>query len=179
MGGMDQPPVGPDEVTGTREPFFKWYTRKPIAWAGTGVTAIGLGLGIGGAIGMSVTSGKADQHAKEIRDFAATDPATNLGADPPCGSTEKAGSDIAGYESACNTLRKDLADYDTNRAVTIVGWSLFGVGAVGTAVYTYLDWYSAKPKPVEPTTGFVRPRVTAIAPTVTPNYQGVGVIGTF
>jgi hypothetical protein len=168
-------------MTGVREPFFTWYKRKPIAWVGTGVTAVGLGLGIGGAIGMGVTSSKADQHAEEIRAFAATDAATNYGANPPCGSTEVAGSDIAGYESACNTLRTDLADYDKNKIVTAVGWSLFGVGAIGTAVYTFIDWYSAKPPPppATPETGAIRPRVLAVTPTVTTNYQGIGVVGTF
>lgn len=180
MGSMDtQPP--PDTVTGTREPFFTWYKKKPIAWVGTGVTAVGLGLGIGGAIGMGVTSSKADQHATEIRDYAATDPSTDFGNKPPCGSTEVSGSDLPGYESACDTLRTDLADYDKNKVVTAIGWSLFGVGAIGTAVYAYIDWYSAKPKATTttPETGAIRPRVLAITPTVTTNYQGVGVVGTF
>lgn len=187
MGTMDgQPPPndgqGPDTVTGTRQPFFTWYKNKPIAWVGTGVTAVGLGLGIGGSIGMGITSGKADQHAAEIKAFAATDAKTNFGANPPCGSTEVSGSDIQGYESACDTLRKDLADYDKNKIVTAVGWSLFGVGAIGTAIYAYVDWYSAKPAATTtaPANGrAIQPRIIAVTPTVTTSYQGLGVVGSF
>ena len=182
MGSMDQPPPGdgPDTMTGTRDPFFTWYKKKPLAWVGTGMTVVGLGLGLGGSIGMGITSSKADQHAKEIKEYASTDPATDMGAKPPCGSTEKSGNDIAGYEDACDTLRTDLADYDKNKVVTAGGWSLFGVGAIGTAVYAYIDWYSAKPKATTPATGgAIHPRVLAITPSVTSTYQGIGIIGSF
>lgn len=182
---MEGQPPGPDTTTPTREPFFTWYKKSPIAWVGTGVTAVGLGLGIGGSIGMGVTSGKATTHADEIKAYAATDPNVPTNADGtkqgPCGSTEKAGSDIAGYEDACTTLRTDLADYGTNKAVAITGYVLMGVGAIGTAVYAYVDWYSAKPKPADPpaTGKLIQPRVLAVTPTVTSTYQGVGVIGSF
>lgn len=175
------PPAGttPDTTT-TREPFFTWYKKKPIAWVGTGVTAIGFGLGLAGGIGMGITSSKATEHAQQIKDYAETDPATNFGDNPPCGSTTQSGSDITGYEDACNTLRKDLSDYNKNTAVTAVGWSLFGLGAVGTAVYVYLDWYSAKPKAAATMpTKAIQPRILAVTPTVTSTYQGVGVVGSF
>lgn len=185
MGTMDgQPP--PDTTTPTRQPFFTWYKKSPIAWVGTGVTAVGLGLGIGGSIGMGVTSSKATTHAEEIKAYAATD--DNVPTKPdgtkqgPCGSTETAGSDIQGYESACDTLRTDLADYGTNKGVAIAGFVFMGVGAIGTAIYAYVDWYSAKPKATTDTTStgqVLRPRVLAVTPTVTSTYQGIGVVGSF
>ncbi|MRG90843.1 hypothetical protein GF068_02740 [Polyangium spumosum] len=144
------------------------------------MTVVGLGLGIGFSIGASVASNKADQHAAEIRTFAATDPSTNFGANPPCGSTEAAGSDLPNYEQACSVLRKDLSDYDTNIAVATTGWVLFGVGAIGTGVYALLDWYLPKKNTSTTTTGASDgPRVLAVTPSVSSTYQGLGVVGTF
>ncbi|HVK70017.1 MAG TPA: hypothetical protein VM694_36440, partial [Polyangium sp.] len=176
-------PQGPDgsgdTTTGTREPFLKWYTHKPLAWVGSGVAVIGLGLGIGFSIGASVASGKADQHAAEIRTFASTDPSTNFGKNPPCGSTETSGSDLPNYEQACGVLRKDLSDYDTNVAVATTGWVLFGVGAIGTGVYALLDWYLPKKSSTSTTSSNDGPRVLAVSPSVSSTYQGLGVVGTF
>lgn len=181
MGTMGTVP-GPDTATGTREPFFTWYKKKPIAWIGTGVTAAGFGLGIGGAIGMGVVSAKITEHSEVIT----KDTATYIGPDydptnKPCGEIDHPENDQGRYHEACEVIRVDLADYDRNKVITAVGWTVFGVGAIGTAIYTYIDWYSAKPKATTttPETASIRPRVLAITPTVTSNYQGIGVIGTF
>jgi hypothetical protein len=172
----------PDKgVTGTREPFFKWYKRKPIAWVGTGVAGVGLIGGVAFSIATASVGAKADDHATQIRDFAQKN---NLGNVKPCAPE---GSGIQDYSfvdgsgktvsfgSACDVLREDLADYDTNFALATVGWVLFGVGVVGTGVYAMIDWYPKK-QPV--TTSHEQPRVS-FAPLISPTLQGVGVAGTF
>jgi hypothetical protein len=168
MGSMDQP----DQVTSQREPFLKWYTRKPLAWVGTGVAAVGLGLGVTFSIAASRAGSAAQGHADEIKAYLRDNNQEDL---KPCASPDSGGRDAAGFEQACDVLREDLSDYDTDVAVSIVGWALLGVGVVGTTVYAMVDWYPAKKKK----SSFVQPEITAIAPVVSPTHQGIGLMGTF
>lgn len=172
----------PDKgVTGEREPLFSWYKRKPIAWAGTGVAVAGLGLGIGFSIATAVVGAKASDHATQIEDFVAKN---GLGKVRPCapeGSSQldysfvdKNGKTVS-FSTACNVLREDLSDYDTNFAVATVGWVVFGVGVLGTGAYALFDWYLAPPKKTSSTA----PRVLAVTPVVSPTHQGIGVLGQF
>jgi hypothetical protein len=167
MGSME-----PDQVTPQREPFLKWYTQKPLAWVGTGVAAVGLGLGVTFSIAASRAGAAAQGHAEEIKAYLK---ATNQEDLKPCASPDASGSDAAGFEQACDVLREDLSDYDTDVAVSIVGWALLGVGVVGTTVYAMVDWYPGKKKK----SSFVQPEITAIAPVVSPTHQGIGILGTF
>jgi hypothetical protein len=159
----------PDAPERYREPFFDWYTSKPLAWVGTGVAGAGLAMGIIFSITASSASSAAEQHAAEIEAEAAKD-----GIDRPCGSEDNDANDVPKYQSACNTLRDDLSDHDTSVAVATVGWVLFGVGVVGTVTYAMIDWF-----PGEPVQSASGPRVIAVTPVVSPTHQGVGVIGTF
>lgn len=185
MGGMGtmQPPPPPDETTpGTREPFFHWYKRKPIAWIGTGVTGLGLISGITFSIFTSYVGGKADEHAAEIKSFVRDN---DLGDLKPCAPEDSGKPDAVvtvngttvDFNKACGTLREDLADYDTNFALATTGWILFGLGAVGTGTYIALDWYFKKPDSssakAEP------PKTLMVAPVIAPGHQGLSVFGTF
>jgi hypothetical protein len=167
----------PDQATGGREPFFDWYKRKPLAWVGTALTAVGLGLGIGFSIAASAASGAANDHSQQIKDYARNHPQPGIDPDNPrpCGSPDTGGSDAAGYEDACDALRKDLTDYDTDVAVAVTGWVLFGVGAIGTVTYAMVDWFPKK----NAKTGFIAPHSIAIAPVITPSQRGIGVVGRF
>lgn len=166
-------PTGPqpDRAQGEREPFFDWYARKPIAWIGTAITGLGLGTGVIFSIAASSASSAADQHSSEIRAEADKD-----GIDQPCGS-EDGGGDLPKYVNACNTLRDDLSDYDTDVAIATVGWIAFGVGLVGTVTYAMIDWFPKKKRPnADVEAGSFD---MAIAPVVTPTQKGVGIIGSF
>jgi hypothetical protein len=175
------PGAGADEPTGTREPFFHWYKRKPIAWVGTGVAGLGLVSGITFSSLASYTSGQATKHAGEIRDFYDNkDPdRDSYDGRSPCGPETNPSLDLPKYADACNTLREDRSDYNLNVALAATGWTLFGVGVVGTAVYAMLDWYPKKNYTGAASHEVVKPRVTAIAPSVSPSFQGVGIMGTF
>ncbi|UQA56130.1 PEGA domain-containing protein [Polyangium aurulentum] len=183
------PETGADQATGTREPFFHWYKRKPIAWVGTGVAGIGLISGITFSSLAAYTSGQADKHAVEIRTFyenpqpgSTISDKERFGGRSPCGPEDNAKLDLPTYSDACNTLREDLSDYDIDVALAATGWTLFGVGVIGTAVYAALDWYPKKNYTGDTTTTSsepVKPRILAITPSVSPEYQGIGVMGTF
>jgi hypothetical protein len=177
--GMGTQPNGtgpaPDTTTSGREPFFTWYKQKPIAWVATGVAGVGLGLGLGFSIAAGVASSNADDHAQQIKNYAKTDPVADYGNKAPCGSKDSSAGDLPGYQQACNVLRKDLSDYNTDVAVAATGWVLFGVGAIGTAVYAMVDWYPKKKSSAEVT----GPRVVGVAPSFTSTYRGLGITGTF
>lgn len=174
MGGMGG--MGPDQgVIGQRESFYGWYKRKPLAWVGTGLAGVGLGLGIGFSLAASVAGSTADDHAQTIKDYSKTDPATNNGQLKPCGSTERGGGDIQGYEKACTVLREDLSDYNTDVTIATVSYIVGGVALAGTVAYAMIDWYPKK----KAKTASQGPRVLSIAPVISPTQQGVGVIGTF
>ncbi|WP_438030428.1 tetratricopeptide repeat protein [Sorangium sp. So ce233] len=171
MGSM-----GPDQASGGREPFFHWYKRKPLAWAGTGVAGVGLVMGIVGTAITTSASSNAEDIGNEIKAFVARNESTipaNRRAQP-CGRREDPSGDLPGFENACGSLREELDSYDGALPWAITGWVLLGVGVVGTATYAMIDWY-----PSEQKTAAAGPRVTRIAPLVAPGQASLSVAGTF
>lgn len=183
MGTMQPlPPPETDTTTGTREPFFSWYKRKPIAWVGTGVTGLGLIGGITFSAFTSYVGGKADDHAAEIKKYVSDN---DLGDLKPCAAEGSGKADAVvtvngktvDFAKACGTLREDLADYDTNFALATTSWILFGLGALGTGAYVVFDWYLKKP--AASSTAREVPNTLVIAPVVSQSQQGLSVFGTF
>jgi hypothetical protein len=168
--------TGSDQASGGREPLLRWYTRKPLAWVGTGVTGVGLIIGIVGSASASSASSNADYIAQKIRDYAADNPdKVPLGrTDQPCGSRDQPEADLPAFKDACAQLRAELDSHDSALPWAYTGWILAGVGVVGTAAYVMLDWY-----PKEQHAEIDAPRVTAIAPVLAPGQAGIGVAGTF
>lgn len=162
----------PEQPTGAREPIFDWFKRKPIAWIGAGVTVVGLGMGIGFSAAAGVASGNANNYANQIATQAAKDGIKG----PPCGVEDDPNDDAKtprNYHGPCEVLRASLGDYRANVGVAATGWILFGLGAIGTTVYALFDWY---PKKTAATQG---PRILGIAPVISPQESGVGVVGVF
>lgn len=170
-GSFMGPGLPPDQGVSEREPFFDWYTRKPIAWVGTGVAGVGLVLGIAFSAAASSASSSADGHVNDIKEEARRQGFSG----PPCGDEETGAGDDPHYAQACGVLRDDISDHDTDVAVATAGWILFGAGVVGTAVYAMIDWYPAK----KPSSGALDPRIVAFAPIVTQTQQGIGLVGSF
>jgi len=166
-GGQGAIGMEPDRGTPTtREPFFEWYTHKPLAWVGTGVAAVGLVTGIIFSIAAGSASGAASEHTDQI-----TAEANKDGISKPCGPIDSDGSrDLPKYRKACDHLREDISDHDTDFALAVTGWVFFGVGVVGTATYALVDWYPGKKK----STGSL-----VVSPVVTPSHQGLVVVGSF
>lgn len=162
----------PEQPVGTREPIFDWFKRKPIAWVGVGVTGVGLIMGIGFSAAAGAASGNVNNYADQIGAQAAKD-----GVKTPCGNEDNPNDDLTSptdYRSACETLRSSLGQYRTDVAVAATGWVLFGLGAIGTATYALIDWY-----PKKGGTAQQGPRITAVAPFVSPTQGGLGLSGTF
>lgn len=162
----------PDQPAGNREPFLSWYARKPLAWAGTGVAGVGLIMGIVGSAAAANASANADDIGRAIENHARTHPLQ--GREDPCGPRDVSGADAPGFEKACGALREEFDSYDGALPWAITGWVLFGVGVVGTATYAMVDWYPAKQQ-----TALDGPRITSIAPTLSPDQVALGIAGTF
>ncbi|WP_437594023.1 hypothetical protein [Sorangium sp. So ce1000] len=171
MGSMS-----PAQASGGREPFFHWYARKPLAWAGTGVAGVGLVMGIVGSAITVNARGKADDIGRQIEDYVAGHQ-SSIPADrrsQPCGAREDPSGDLPAFRNACGQLREKLDSFDGAVPWAITGWVLFGVGVVGTATYAMIDWYPQKQQ-----TAANGPRITAISPFVAPGQAALGVAGTF
>lgn len=157
---IGQPPVAPlqpvQPSSDQGEDFGEWYVRKPLAWVGTGVVGVGLGVSIAfsalSASSLATTNEIADQIRKEKEDRGVT------GA--PC-AEEEGGGDAAGFEGGCSQLRDADSVHSANQAVMAVGWVVTGLAAAGTVTYIMLDWYTgsrvsgAKDTEGGPTVGFV------------------------
>jgi hypothetical protein len=170
-GSFMGPGLPPDQGVSEREPFFDWYTRKPLAWVGTGVAGVGLVLGIAFSAAASGASSSADGHVNDIKEEARRQGFNG----PPCGDADSGAGDDPHYHQACDVLRDDISAHDTDVAVATAGWVFFGVGVVGTAAYAMIDWFPKK----KPSSGALDPRIVAIAPVVTQTQQGIGVVGSF
>jgi hypothetical protein len=170
MGSM-----GPAQASG-REPFFHWYARKPLAWAGTGVAGVGLVMGIVGSAITVNASSSADDIGQQIEAYVAghqsSIPANRRA--QPCGAREDPSGDLPDFRNACGKLREKLDSFDGAVPWAITGWVLFGVGVVGTATYAMIDWYPQKQQ-----TAADGPRITAIAPFVAPGQATLSVAGAF
>ncbi len=173
--GMPPADTGPD--TG-RENFFKWYTHKPVAWVLTGVTGVGLVGSIAFGAAAAGAASSADDVTAQIEGEVATE--DNLGPEyyssdgqaQPCGSLDNPDSAHPYYRDACNTLRDNLDARDAD----MIGMGVFiGVGvaaAAGVFVYYFIDTNKKS-------TNTASRSPIVVSPIITPDHQGVGLLGTF
>ncbi|AKT40878.1 tetratricopeptide repeat protein [Chondromyces crocatus] len=165
-----------DTGPGKREPILDWYKRKPIAWVGTGVAGVGLITGTVFSVLASDSSSAADAIAQQMSEHAVKNPGSTMGRTRGyCGSSGNPSGALPEFRTACAALQDRIDTYDTRYALAVTGWVVFGLGVVGTAAYAMIDWYPKK----APSTALIAPRVTSIAPLISPDQAGLGVGGTF
>jgi hypothetical protein len=153
--GYQQPGYQPQPVGGPSQPvppaaessqgglgLVDWYTKKPVAWVGTGLTGVGLILGVVGSAVAANNASKANGDAKVIADKATSDGLTRS----PCGPVGDPSQDVAGYAQACGVLRQDIRDRDAALAAGVTGWVVMGLGVIGTVTYVMVDWYPQRKK---------------------------------
>ncbi len=170
-GMQPQPFIPPPQTDSAGEDFGSWYVRSPLAWVGTGVVGVGLGVSIAftalSADSLSVTNSIADQ----IRAQAAADGIQGA----PCG-TEAGANDV--YPIACKDARDAQDVHDANQAVMIVGWVTTSLALAGTVTYVMLDWYAGSRTEGPPRSGERTPSV-AFVPSVSPDGVGGVFVGEF
>ncbi len=161
-----------------RESFFTWYTHKPIAWVLTGVTGVGLIGGIAFGAAAADAAASADEVTEQIETEVKREdnlPDSYYSADgqpQPCGNEDDPSSAHPYYRGACDTLRDNLDAQDAD----LIGMGVFiGVGvaaAAGVFVYYFIDTNdSSSASASEPS--------FAVTPLISPEHQGVGILGTF
>jgi hypothetical protein len=184
----DEPETAP--ATGGRKPFFKWVGETPVAWVGTGLTALGIVGGIGFALGARTSYDSADSVASQIEDRAILDatPQNNpnggptqssdgLCVDPNRWLSSAQGSfptsRAAEYQDACQKLADNQESGDQLKMLSIVSWVVAGAAAAGTVVYYFVDSGGAHER------GSKDGVRVGLHPVITPTERGLGVVGRF
>jgi hypothetical protein len=185
-------PDAPFEPGAGRKPFFKWLVSSPVGVVGLGLTGVGLGVGIGGALASNHSYNNADSIAEQIKKNAAADSnqaspdTSSLCSDPGSWLTDRGyvtnmktpalATRIGEYKNACSKYPDNVNKGDTLKTVATVGFVVGGVAAVGTIVYYFID-----PNAREGSAKDARAqrRRIAIVPTLGPAQSGLSVLGTF
>ncbi|MEB2325002.1 MAG: hypothetical protein OZ921_20980 [Sorangiineae bacterium] len=156
------------DTSGDRESFIKWAGRNKLAWVGGGVTVVGLGVGIGFAIGSSAAYSDADRIAQQISTAAARQNYSTAGLcnHPPTDD----------YTRACQLYQDDRDAGDSRKTLSTVGFVIAGAAAAGTIVYYFVD---SKPKPSESAKRAPGGFRAGVYPVAGPHEQGLGVVGQF
>lgn len=148
----------------TREGFFEWARRSPVAWAGGALGALGLGGGLTFWVVSKQNYSDADSIASQIRDEAIDRGDTSQGI---CRMPS------SHYQAACELYTETVGKGDDYRTVS---WASLGVSAfalTGTVVY----YFATTGGESAPQSAKVRPN--RIVPWLGPGAQGVSIAGEF
>jgi hypothetical protein len=130
-------PSSAAEPASGRMGFFPWVAKDQVAWATVGVTGVGLLIGVPFSILAAKNASDADNLAGQIKGAAATDDYIGNRRNNPCADPVAVTTKV-NYGPACSQLRDKLDARDSHRTMAIVGWSVFGAGAIGTTVAYFL-----------------------------------------
>lgn len=172
--GTQPPPPGDTGVsfsTSHRQPFFPWFKSHPLAWAGAGLTVVGLGMGIGGSLAASSAGKQADDTTSKIESAKAGDP--ELVGVPMrgfCSAPPRTAKFPTNYVQACDSLRKSLDQQSSDKTIATIGFVTAGVAAVGTGVYYF---FSSK-RPADSA-----PPAAVLTPIYGPQFAGMSLSGAF
>lgn len=184
-------PPAPFEPSGGRKPFFTWLVGSPVGVVGLGLTGVGLGVGIGGALASNHSYNNADSIAEQIRKNAAADsgqanPDTSgLCSDPGswlsqrgygANRTPDLATRVGEYRNACSKYPDNVNSGDTLKTVSTVGFVVGGAAAVGTIIYYFVDPNARESSSKEASAP--RRRLT-IVPSIGPAQNGLSVMGSF
>jgi hypothetical protein len=159
--------------SGGREPFVSWASHTPVAWVGGGLTVLGLGAGIGFAIGSSQAYDSANSVAEQIRTQANKD-----GVEGPCASSNPLPRDpltSSQYVEACAKYQDNKDKAELQERLSLISFIVAGAAATGTIAYYLVDAKSVE------SAGRAKPqtRRARLTPVLTPEYQGMSVSGSF
>ncbi len=176
-------PVGPegggqggfvaDTGGGGRQGFFPWFAENKIAWVGSGVTLIGLGVGIGFALQSKQSYDDATSIKNQILDHAK---AETPPVDGPCaggGQITKGGTN---YQQACKNFDTRTNDGDRQKGVATVGFVIAGLAAAGTIAYYFVDSGKKKSSAKRAPRKGLR---ASVSPVVAPQTRGFVLVGEF
>ena len=187
-------PEAPPEPEGAgRKPFFSWLVGSPVGVVGLSLTGVGLGVGIGGALGSKHSYNNADSIAAQIKKNAAADSnqaspdTSSLCSDPRTWLTSRGyvtnmktpdlTTRVGEYQNACSKYPDNVHTGDTLKTVSTVGFVVSGVAAVGTIVAYFID-PSARESNKDARV-HAPARQLALVPTIGPAQSGLTLMGSF
>jgi tetratricopeptide (TPR) repeat protein len=158
-----------------------WVGETPLAWVGSGLTALGIGGGVGFAVAARVRYDNANSIVSQINDNADSDaPGSShqgICRDPLTWLINAGKVDpeqrAAQYEKACQKFTDNQNSGDKMKTLSIVSWIVAGGAAAGTVLYYLFDSGSS------PERGAREGVHVALHPLVTPTERGFGLIGAF
>lgn len=163
--------------------FVDWYLDRPLAWVGTGIFVLGIGLGVPFAITSGNYYDSADNVSAQIRAATIQDglPSTEgvcLNYPVIPGDPDRTRQ----YQSACTKYQKKVDNGDKYQKYAVYSFVAAGVAAAGTIVYYVLDGVvyadSASSSPPE-SRAMATPPKALLVPYVGPGQGGLSVIGQF
>lgn len=156
----------------SRQPVIPWFMSHPLAWVGSGLAVVGLGVGFIGVAGASSAGSKADATTAKIRNAMSGDEKyANRPMEGFCASSPTSAKYPAGdYAKACGVLRDSLDRQSANKTLATVGFVVAGASAVGTVAYYFLS----STEPANET-----PASATITPVYGPGFAGMSVAGAF
>ncbi|HET9960173.1 MAG TPA: hypothetical protein VFQ61_37035 [Polyangiaceae bacterium] len=158
-----------------RPPFFRWVTSSPVGLVGAGLTVLGVGGGIGFAVGSRWAYNRADSDATQIRDATRRDGLARPDGICVDSALQAMTSQPEAYRNACRQYRDDVSQGDTFKTISIASWVVAGAAATGTLAYYFI---AAKPaKNAE--TARDRERSVKILPVLGAAERGLLVVGQF
>jgi hypothetical protein len=174
--------------SGGRKPFFSWLVSSPVGLVGLGLTGVGLGGGIGFALGSKKNYDSANSVASQIIQTAALDSGmaqpntSSLCISPQAwlegvhyAKSPPLAQRALQYQDACSKYQKDVHNGDTMKTVATVGFVVSGVAAVGTIVYYFVDPGAR----VSSDSARVNARRLALVPVLAPGERGLSLQGNF
>jgi hypothetical protein len=192
----EKEPVAPPPAEtshGGRKPFFSWLTSSPYGLVGMGLTGVGLGAGITGALVAKHDYDNASSVADTINSYShaywasvkpqmvpfstqgvCTDPAGWLRG---IGYAQSNTADlVASYHNACQIYQDDKTKGDHMKTLAIVGFSVSGAAAVGTVILYFVDpgaqeGEAKNQRSTAPT--------LALTPVFGPTERGLSLVGSF
>jgi hypothetical protein len=185
-------PLPPTEQShGGRKPFFKWLTHSPYGLAGMGLTTVGLGAGITGALVAKHNYDNANNVADLINSNAGTDwrgsgdvstfglcnnPSGWLQNTAHYNGAEPLPDRANEYQKACGVYQDDKSAGDHMKTVAIVGFAVSGAAAVGTVLMYFVD---PRAKTDEAHNQQPAGPSIAVVPLLGPNERGLLMSGSF
>jgi hypothetical protein len=156
--------------------FFEWAANSPVAWVGGGLTAVGIGGGIGFAVGAKRNYDNADSIAAQITKATIADNLLKEGACTEARFSMLSLQRASEYRVACGKYKDYVANGDTMKTLSIVGWIVAGAAAVGTGVLYAVDGFAPNDaaKAREP-----RRATAVVGPWLTGTERGLFVMGQF
>jgi len=175
LDGPGFEPDAPDHAKTKRPNIIDWGwgNKEPVFFAGAGLAAANLIATI--AFGAAAAEAQSAATKVENDIIAKANERGDTNTPPLCGEFDDPNSGDEFYRGACDQLRANIDAYDTDVALAVTGAVLTVLAVGGTFTYWYIDTSKKKKHSAESGPG----TFMLVAPVISHEQQGLGLVGTF